>query len=139
MVLGGLGRDEQARGDLGVRQTEADQLEHLLLADAQRRRDVVRSLRSSTPRVAEAAQQRRGPISVRVRAEPFEARQRRSGLGDGRRLVAGSGENLGQLETQRGEQQRSFVAVELAIALSKHDDRSGIVADRRRAHGRAPR
>jgi hypothetical protein len=64
------------RGDLGVRQTDADQLQHLLLADTQSRGDFVGSLWSSTAGVTKAAQQRRCSVATRIRAESFEASER---------------------------------------------------------------
>src|SRR5215203_5003643 len=65
VVLDGLGADEEAVGDLAVRQAVTEQLQHLAFPPAERRGGAVRSSSSSPGRRGartERAQQRGGGI-----------------------------------------------------------------------------
>lgn len=69
MVLDGLARQEQALGQLMVRQALGEQAEDLALA---LREDVDVARAGATGRRAQRAQQRRGGVGIARGAEPFE-------------------------------------------------------------------
>ena len=123
VVLGRLRRDEQARRDLGVRQTEAAPTPAPPAREHSAPTRLVGSLRPSARRVAEPAQQGRGPVAVCIRTEPLEAGQRCPASAIARRL-AGSGEHARR--TRDGPCRAAAVArrsPSLAIGLLEASDR----------------
>ena len=118
VVLGGLGRDHQPLGDLGVRQAGGDEAEHLALA---RRQLVALAAGRAAPARAEAAQQRGRLVGVAARAEALEGVARRARAGERqRRARAGLHARerqpraaLLEREAQRGEARRGLAELGL--------------------------
>jgi hypothetical protein len=82
-----FGGDDQALGDLGVRQARDDQVQHLALARGEL---VALAARSRPAGRAELAQERRRAIGVRPRAEPLEQVARGAGRAERQGRARGS-------------------------------------------------
>ena len=99
VVLGGLRRDEEPRGDLGVgepwRTRSSTSAPGRSATAATSAGPLGSRCRPRTPSARSRAAARSRPDG---RSEPFEARERGARLGDGARVVARRGQHLGQLE-----------------------------------------
>src|SRR5215207_7332262 len=85
VVGGGLAADEQALGDLGVGQAEADQPQHLLLAPGQ----LADALGAGPAGRAKGAQQGVGRVGVPLRPQRLERPEGAPGFGDRQLEVLG--------------------------------------------------
>ena len=123
VVLGGLRRDEQLRGDLGVAVALAYEVEHLDSAAVNdpRSAGTERSrIRTPTPSVRSSAACR---VAIRGRTEPFERHEHGPRLGDSVRVVAVRHEHLGELEARGSGEQRSLAGDEVPLGRFERFDR----------------